>query len=271
MNKNLSTTKPLPLSILETRQNATLEKGRSIFRRLVKIATSMVRKLGTMSTMPMSKEVMQRCIFGIIMAVGTIAIIIAGGMVFDALILLISIIVAFEWSNMIQKMPHEKSLKSWYLIGVLYIYIPSFAMIAIRHMEGGMIITLWYMLTIWSSDTTAYFVGKTIQGKKLCPSISPTKTYSGMLGGLCGGVTISLLLYHSISAVKNISWLHFMILAIITTLISQISDLLESAIKRKCGVKDSGSLIPGHGGVMDRTDSLVLTAPFIMIVVYFCR
>ena len=122
------------------------------------------------------------------------------------------------------------------------------------------------------ADTFAYFVGSTVGGKKLCPSISPKKTISGGIGGLIGGVFASLLVYFIfIERGEYVSamWVEVLIFAIaglFGAILTEFGDLVESVIKRKLGIKDMGNILPGHGGMSDRIDGLAFTAPAVAIV-----
>lgn len=122
------------------------------------------------------------------------------------------------------------------------------------------------------ADTFAYFVGSTLKGKKLCPNISPNKTVSGFIGGLCGGMVASLLVYFIFTPKGSIfysMWLEAAIFAfsgIVGAVLTAFGDLVESVIKRKLNVKDMGHILPGHGGMSDRIDGLTFTAPVIAFV-----
>ncbi|MDR3288150.1 MAG: phosphatidate cytidylyltransferase [Peptococcaceae bacterium] len=121
----------------------------------------------------------------------------------------------------------------------------------------------WAFLTfllIWATDTFAYLVGMTIGKHLLAPKISPHKTVEGFLGGLVGSMAVGLLGWRYM---EGNSWLFFAGLALLVGLGAQIGDLLESVFKRTAGVKDSGNLIPGHGGILDRFDSLIFVIPLV--------
>jgi phosphatidate cytidylyltransferase len=125
---------------------------------------------------------------------------------------------------------------------------------------------VWLVFIIaWSTDTFAYFTGIYLGKHKLCPSISPKKTIEGSIGGIVGSLMICILYgkYLNIIHNINISLLHFIILGIITSIISQFGDLTASLIKRNYGVKDFGNIFPGHGGILDRFDSILFTAPIV--------
>ena len=155
---------------------------------------------------------------------------------------------------------------------ITYLIICAISLIAIRttYMQGVKI-TLWMFLTAWGTDCGAYVFGKKYGKLKLAPSISPKKTYEGAIFGTITGFGVSILLYSMFYTAQpsSFSLLSFSIVSIIITILSQLGDLTESVIKRQCGVKDSGHLIPGHGGMFDRLDSVLLIAPCICIMLFF--
>ncbi len=124
------------------------------------------------------------------------------------------------------------------------------------------------------TDTLAYLVGSLIKGPKLAPTISPKKTISGAIGGLVGGVIASMIVFaimknvadwNSFLEIYNLQWWAFLILGVVGSILGQCGDLFESKIKRNAGVKDSGNLIPGHGGMLDRVDALIFVIAFIYL------
>ncbi|GIM47833.1 phosphatidate cytidylyltransferase [Collibacillus ludicampi] len=150
---------------------------------------------------------------------------------------------------------------SYYGMGALYIGLSLHAAVLIRlHLEHGLYLFLFVLLCIWASDTMAYFVGGLFKGPKLWPAISPNKTFSGALGGLFGSSAVGYAFFLWQGLGHPLS--HWMVLAIGISLVGQIGDFVESAIKRSLHVKDSGVLLPGHGGVLDRFDSLLFASPF---------
>ncbi len=151
----------------------------------------------------------------------------------------------------------------WAAAGMIYAALPLMALLWIREAEGGGGALLWLFFVIWSTDTAAFIAGKLIKGPKLAPAISPGKTWSGAVGGLVGATVIGVALASMLSAEID----RAAVLAVLVSLAAQVGDLLESGIKRRFGVKDSGQIIPGHGGVMDRLDSLVVAAPVFAIVI----
>ena len=127
------------------------------------------------------------------------------------------------------------------------------------------------------SDTFAYLIGRTFKGPKVCPKISPNKTWSGCIGGLIGGVAGALSVWgilHVNAFSSALSFLDinvwiFIGLGIIGSAISQMGDFYESFLKRKSGIKDSGNLFPGHGGMLDRIDALMFNVMFISLFLIF--
>ena len=118
---------------------------------------------------------------------------------------------------------------------------------------------LLLLCLIWATDTGAYYTGKTFGKHKFAPSISPNKTWEGTLGGLALACVVAAAFKETL--LPDLTWLDAGILALLGGGWGQMGDLFESAFKRSCGVKDSGTLLPGHGGVLDRFDSLIFTAP----------
>jgi len=131
----------------------------------------------------------------------------------------------------------------------------------------GMNLLIGTFLVTWSTDTFAYFVGRAFGKNKLCPSISPNKTVEGSLGGLIGSILVSIIFGFILNNFVNLDvpLYHFGIMGLLGGILSQLGDLCASSIKRFCGIKDFGNLLPGHGGLLDRFDSLLFTMPAIYI------
>jgi phosphatidate cytidylyltransferase len=136
-----------------------------------------------------------------------------------------------------------------------------FAMSWIRLQPKGPWLLFLLLLIVWAADTGAYFAGKTFGARKLAPHISPGKTRAGLLGGFFTAPLIALLAAHWMP-LANIQASRLIVLSLITTLVSVGGDLMISLHKRTSGCKNSGSLLPGHGGILDRLDSLLAAAPF---------
>ncbi|MBY0509755.1 MAG: phosphatidate cytidylyltransferase [Rhodospirillaceae bacterium] len=149
-------------------------------------------------------------------------------------------------------------------IAVLYAALPAVSLLYVMA-EGGARSIFWLLAVVWATDIGAYAFGRMIGGPKLAPSVSPNKTWSGAVGGLVSAVLISAGL---------LAWVYgqglsasLLMLAAGLSVVSQAGDLFESALKRRYQVKDSGAIIPGHGGVMDRFDGLWAAAPLAAV---FC-
>ncbi len=145
------------------------------------------------------------------------------------------------------------------LVGIVYITVPLSHVIALREIEGGRWWILFVLVVIWTTDIFAFSVGSIIGRHKLCPSISPNKTVEGVIGGLAGGVIAGILLngYLSLGA-GNLEIIYF---SLFLGALGVVGDLVESVMKRGAGVKDSGHIIPGHGGMLDRIDSILFAIP----------
>lgn len=164
------------------------------------------------------------------------------------------------------------------ITGIFYIGIPfahllllrlTDATVSMTGLYGGTLsagaVYLWLAFTgTWANDTFAYFVGSVWGKRKLCPEVSPGKTIEGTVGGIFGTVGVTL----AFGWTYGLPWLHLLVIGIFVGIAAPIGDLTESALKRFTGVKDSGRLLPGHGGVLDRFDSMMFTAP---IVYYYVR
>jgi phosphatidate cytidylyltransferase len=148
---------------------------------------------------------------------------------------------------------------TWPAAGLFYALAGGLALAAVRgEIADGLAAIAYLFAVVWATDILAYFVGRRIGGRKLAPSISPGKTWSGAIGGTVGAVAAGVAV--ASVAVEGASLALAALLAVVLSIVSQIGDLAESALKRRFQVKDSGALIPGHGGVMDRVDGLVAAA-----------
>lgn len=164
--------------------------------------------------------------------------------------------------------------------GLVYILVCFAAIIQLRlGFADGAGLTLALLLSVWASDIGAYFTGKAIGGPKMAPTISPNKTWAGLIGGivsstavftlyiLYAGPWLSAVTEWNLSAAQTAPLFVILLLGASITISGQVGDLLVSMEKRKVGVKDTGSLIPGHGGILDRIDALLLAALVFLICV----
>ncbi|MCK4494535.1 MAG: phosphatidate cytidylyltransferase [Methylococcales bacterium] len=155
----------------------------------------------------------------------------------------------------IQLKQRYQALIGWFVLLMAWMFLSR-----LRALYGTDMV-LYFMILIWSADISAYFAGKKYGKEKLSPEISPGKTVQGVYGALTSAVVCGLIL----GLIFQFSWMSiidFILLSVLTTLISVYGDLFFSLVKRQRGVKDSGFIVPGHGGVLDRIDSMIAAAPF---------
>lgn len=147
---------------------------------------------------------------------------------------------------------------AWLLAGLLYAAVPGILIVALRGSDGaGFVAILFLFCIVWATDSGAYFAGRIIGGPKLWPRVSPSKTWSGAAGGVVSAALVGVGVL-GVAGVKVTGLVA--LVAILLSVASQLGDLAESAVKRHFAVKDSGDLIPGHGGIMDRVDGLLFAA-----------
>lgn len=145
------------------------------------------------------------------------------------------------------------------LFGVFYVGLTLSPLSLVRQMNDGVLLLFLLAFTNVFCDSMAYYTGKNLGKTPLAPSISPKKTVEGFVGGLIGAVTAAIAFAHFL--MPGFGLRHAAAIGLMAGLVGPVGDLAESSIKRNMGVKDSGSLIPGHGGVLDRLDSWMFTAP----------
>jgi phosphatidate cytidylyltransferase len=141
-------------------------------------------------------------------------------------------------------------------LGILYVGLPVLGLLLLRRQSEGVVFTLWALALVWACDIGAYFAGRAIGGPKLAPKISPNKTWAG----LGGGVIAASLLAAAMHWQYGLPW-RLTLATPVLAVLAQAGDFYESWLKRRAGVKDSGNILPGHGGVLDRLDGLVPVAP----------
>jgi phosphatidate cytidylyltransferase len=148
--------------------------------------------------------------------------------------------------------------RAWAAAGMFYAAAVLIPMVMLRSDSAlGLVAILWLFAVVWAGDTGAYFAGRQFGGLKLAPAVSPNKTWSGAIGGAIAGVAAgSLLLFAAGFALRPAH----LAVAFAVSVAAQFGDLVESALKRRFGVKDASALIPGHGGLMDRVDGLLFAA-----------
>lgn len=160
-----------------------------------------------------------------------------------------------------------RAVRAWSLIAALWIALPCVAMLwldrsAAQHGLGGRATIFFLLAVVWASDIGAYAVGRTIGGPKLAPKLSPNKTWAGSIGGLIAAMLVGLVA----SRLAHMPAAHLAAVSFAVAIAAQIGDLAESFAKRCFHVKDSGAIIPGHGGLLDRLDSLLTAAPVLALI-----
>jgi len=197
-----------------------------------------------------------------------------GGWPLVILIAVAVILSMVEWTRIARHSSH--TIIRW-ILGTIYI-LGCFAALIYTAllMPAGYILCL--MLCVWASDIGAYFAGKTIGGPKLVPAISPNKTWAGLIGGMvaAGLVMVAYTIWIGLYLTEATGRLMYVFpqtgkdvlfaFGAAIAVVGQVGDFIESWQKRQSGLKDSGNLIPGHGGILDRIDALLLAAPFYLIV-----
>ena len=202
------------------------------------------------------RELATRTAVGVILIAIALVEALLGGWPFAILVAAIATIMYLEWSRMVGKWGF-----GWRLFGFVYCLLPAISLLWIRERaeyEGigsSFDLLIWVFLVVWSTDIGAYFAGRAIGGPKLAPSISPNKTVAGLIGGVIAATMIAGLWVYAARLPATL-----LSLAAIFAVAAQMGDLFESGLKRRAGVKDSGTWLPGHGGLLDRLDGLVPVA-----------
>lgn len=197
-----------------------------------------------------------------------------GGWAYAILAALCIGIALAEWVNITKHIPGSTLFQTaLILLGIVYLGGSFLEMVVLRRQMDGAYWTIIFMLVIWASDSTAYLFGKTIGGPKMSPTISPNKTWSGYAGALIGPALVLMAAVHVTpffpEALPTPSLLVTALAGILVGIAGQSGDLMISAMKRKAGLKDTGALIPGHGGILDRIDALLLALPVYLAYVEY--
>lgn len=170
--------------------------------------------------------------------------------------------VLWEWRGLVRGFaatPMQQTL--WNISGIVYIGFATAMLLFLRSEFFPMIALVSVILAVIATDVGAYFAGRTIGGPKIAPSISPSKTWAGLLGGMVGATLafagLMAFQYEASGAGPQPAWSEAVFFGCFTAVVAQAGDFFESWMKRRAGVKDSGKLIPGHGGLFDRVDGLL--------------
>ncbi|NBX02799.1 MAG: phosphatidate cytidylyltransferase [Alphaproteobacteria bacterium] len=202
-----------------------------------------------------------RILSALALALVVISLLYVGGLPFMLLVLIAALIMMREWNNLvINNSALERTL------GMAYVAVPCACLIWLRGLESGLALTLCLIAIVCATDIGAFFAGRQIGGPKLAPSISPNKTWAGLGGGvLCAAIASAIA--HSFVPFPA-TLLGAIGLGALLAVLAQGGDLLESWMKRRAGVKDSGTLLPGHGGLLDRADGYIFTLPMFALLLW---
>jgi len=246
----------------------------------------------------MTSELRTRATVGIALIALAMGALLAGGIIFWMLLAVAGVLMQGEWGDLTGADPQQRknamfavsiplallcplaagidwpvmiagaaafffvlftSRKPGLALGIPYICIPIVALQFLRGEQPyafGLLLALWALALVWATDIGAYFAGRSIGGPKLAPRVSPSKTWSGLAGGVLAALLLGFLLHRFAGLPIQLAAASGLL-----AVAAQLGDLLESWMKRRAGVKDSGTLLPGHGGVMDRLDGVVAAAP----------
>lgn len=147
---------------------------------------------------------------------------------------------------------------AWTMAGILYLGFMLTYWVKLRNIEFGRDYVFLLIFIIIVNDIAAYFIGKALGKHALAPMISPRKTWEGAIGGLISSILVSVIFYFTF--VLPLTWWQLVLIGLLVSVLAQMGDLIESLLKRNKSVKDSGNLLPGHGGILDRVDSYIVTA-----------
>jgi phosphatidate cytidylyltransferase len=256
---------------------------------------------GAMADAKPKSDLATRTVIGALLAIVAIGMLWLGGVVLWALLTVVSCIALIEWAGLVRA--HRARLGIGLLVmlvgmsyalpivwgpdratlallliaamamamfpkaaltavGVGYIGTAAIALLFLREQPLGFALTLWTLASVWATDIGAYFAGRAIGGPKLAPTISPNKTWAGLIGGMIAAGIVGALIVKLGHLPTRALYL-----APLLALVAQLGDLLESGMKRHVGVKDSGKILPGHGGLLDRIDGMLPVAILVAALV----
>ena len=196
-------------------------------------------------------DLLVRSLTGAVLIAAALLASMVGGNILAFVVAAIATAMFYEWTRLVRGWG-----PLWYASGFIYALLPALALLWIRERDQhGLFLLLWVFIVTWATDIGAYFAGRTFGRKKLAPSISPGKTIEGLYGGIAAATILGGAWALAMDLGKPL-----LLLAPIFAVLAQGGDLFESWMKRRASVKDSGTWLPGHGGVLDRLDGLVPVA-----------
>ena len=199
------------------------------------------------------RELLVRSLSGVVMVLLALGAAVKGGNVFALLVAGVAAIMYYEWSRITRGWG-----AGWMVGGFLYALVPAVALLWLRERDlHGLFLVIWVFIITWATDIGGYVFGKRFGHRKLAPALSPNKTYEGLYGGVVASTVLG-----GAWALATDLGTALLLLAPVFAVAAQAGDLFESGMKRRAGVKDSGTWLPGHGGLLDRLDGLVPVAVF---------
>jgi len=196
-------------------------------------------------------ELLVRSLAAVVMAAVALIAAFLGGYVFAVLVAIATGAMFVEWRRLT-----EGWGAGWMVAGFVYALVPALALLWLRdRAPQGLELVFWVFIVTWTTDIGAFFAGRAIGGPKLAPSISPKKTWAGLIGGMVSAGLAGWAWVEYVMLPTSLIWL-----APAFAAAAQGGDLFESWLKRRAGAKDSGTMLPGHGGILDRLDGLVVVA-----------
>jgi len=215
----------------------------------------------------MKKETFKRILSSIILIPIALFFIIKGSFFFNFFVIICFLITSYEWHMMSKK-------KSYYFLGLAFLIFSFYTVYELRHISGDVSLSLFLFITLIcvSTDIGGYIFGKIFKGPKLT-KLSPNKTYSGMIGGYLLSIIFVEFFFNKYTYLFGLDDIEFslesFIIVLLISTVSQIGDVIISYYKRLSKIKDTGKIIPGHGGILDRIDGMIFAFPFAFILEKF--